>query len=398
MVLAEINATEYGSTGGIMLQTAEVARGNGIEAYCFVPHKNTKKNIEGLVYYGNIYTRVLSQKIAKYFLCGRTMWFDTLNLIRRLNKIKPDVIHLHNLHNETVNLPMLFSYIKRKNIRVVWTLHDCWAFTGHCTYFQTVKCDKWQTGCENCPSYREYPESKLDNSKKMWRLKKKWFSGVSDLIVVTPSAWLAERVKKSFLAEYPVKVINNGIDLSVFKPTDSNFKQKYKIEDKHIVLGVALDWGVRKGLDVFAALSKNLSDNYQIVLIGTTKEIDKSLPQNIISINATQNQKELAEIYTSADVFLNPTREEVLGMVNIEALACGTPVLTFNTGGSPECIDEKSGRIIKQDIKNILEQIVNICEKKPFSQEDCINRAKKFDKNNCYKKYIELYSDEKREI
>ena len=286
---------------------------------------------------------------------------------------------------------MLFRYIKKNNVKVIWTMHDCWALTGHCANFDMVGCDKWKTECKKCPQYRDYPKSLFDNSKFMHKNKKKWFLGVKDLTIVTPSNWLEGIVKQSFLKDYPVKVINNGIDLTVFKPTESNFREKYNLKDKFILLGVAFGWGERKGLDVFIELSKRLSEEYQIVLVGTDDNTDKLLPDNIISIHRTQNQTELAEIYTAADLFVNPTREENFPTVNIEALACGTPVLTFNTGGSPEIIDESCGAVVaKNDIDSLEKEIYSFKESfQSFSH--CIARARTFNEAEKYLEYIKLY-------
>ena len=259
-----------------------------------------------------------------------------------------------------------------------------------------IKCDKWKTGCYRCPQYKEYPKSLFDNSKKMYRLKKKLFTGVENMTIVTPSEWLADLVKQSFLKYYPVKVIHNGIDLNIFKPTPSDFKEKYNIPDsKHILLGVAFGWGKRKGLDVFIELAKRLDYNkYQIVLVGTDDITDKQLPTEIISIHRTQNQQELAEIYTAADVFVNPTREENYPTVNMEAIACGTPIITFKTGGSPEIITEKTGVVVDcDDIDAMQKEIKRICEIKPFTKEDCINQAKLFDMNDRFQEYVDLYKE-----
>lgn len=290
-------------------------------------------------------------------------------------------------------MPLLFKYIKAHSIPVIWTLHDCWAFTGHCPYFDMAECTKWKTGCYSCPKYKEYPTTILDNSKFMYRLKKKWFSGVKNMNIITPSQWLADLVKQSFLKDYPVKVINNGIDLNIFKPVKSDFRKKHRINnDDYMLLGVAFGWGERKGLDVFTTLAKNLADNYKIVLVGTDNEIDKLLPPNIISIHRTQNQAELAEIYTAADLFINPTREENYPTVNMEAIACGTPVLTFDTGGSPEIPDETCGAVVpKNDIEAMQREIIRICKNKPYSSEACIERAKKFNMNDRFMEYIKLY-------
>ena len=214
------------------------------------------------------------------------------------------------------------------------------------------------------------------------------------MTIVTPSKWLSDLVKQSFLKDYPVKVINNGIDLSIFKPTQSDFRDHYGLVGKKIVLGVAYGWNYRKGLDVFIELQNRLPKNYQIVLVGTNKNIDGILPTNIISIHRTQSQKELAEIYSTADVFVNPTREEVFGLVNVEAIACGTPVVTFKTGGSPECIDDTCGSVVPcNDIDAMEMEIRRICEERPYSKEACIAHSKNFDMNARFQEYVDLYKE-----
>lgn len=403
MKIAQINMLTNGSTGQIMFQIANTARSYGFKAntYSPIPFVRGKKNklttCKNHFWWGSRFESFLHYYVGTLFgnngllsICG------TRQLIKNLKNFSPNVIHLHNIHGFCINIPMLFNYIKKNNINVIWTLHDCWAFTGHCPYFTMVECDKWKTGCYKCPQYRDYPKSIFDNSKKMYRLKKKWFTGVENLTIVPPSEWLAGLVKQSFLKDYPVKVIHNGIDLNVFKPTESDFRKKYNIsEEKFILLGVAFGWGKRKGLDVFIDLQKRLDNaKYQIVLVGTDDNVDKQLPRDIISIHRTQDQTELAEIYTAADLFVNPTREEVLGLVNIEANACGTPVITFKTGGSPECISVKSGMVVDcDDIDGLQHGIEKICEQNLFSTADCIEQAKQFDMNEKFKEYLKLYED-----
>ena len=400
MRIASINMIHSGSTGKIMLGIAECTRAHQHDAFTFSPNiyyvgsKMEKPEIEGHVYFGytkeNMLHLALSQATG-IFECFS--WFGTRQLIRHLEQIEPDIIHLHNLHNNSLNVRSLFRYIKRKQIKVVWTLHDCWSMTGKCPHFVVAKCDKWKTGCHHCPVLREYPKTYVDQVKLMWRMKKKWFSDVKDMVIVTPSEWLAGIVKQSYLSEYPVKVINNGIDLDVFHPTHADVHKCYGISvDKHIVLGVAPGWDNKKGLDVFLELSERLPEQFQIVLVGTSETLDLTLPKNIISIHHTQNQHELAAIYTVAEVFVNPTREEVLGMVNIEALACGTPVITFDSGGSPECIDRNSGTVIRCDDISAMEcAIRDVCEHKVFSRESCLTRAKCFSMHEKFQEYVELY-------
>lgn len=390
-----INSVNFGSTGNIMLQIAERAALKGYNAYpsCANSRSNKIKNVNNQLFIGTRLSHVFHVYMSWLTgLHGLFSFFSTICYLRKISRIQPDLIHLHNLHGDYINLPLLFKFIKRRNIPIVWTLHDCWSFTGQCPHFTMVKCDKWKSGCYECPQINLYPASIIDCTRKMWKLKKKWFTGVEDLTIVTPSQWLADLVKLSYLKEYPVKVINNGIDLDVFKPTESDFREKNRLENRFVLLGVAFGWGKRKGLDVFIELSKRLDDRFQIVLVGTNEEIDRQLTNKIISIHRTNNQRELAEIYTAADLFINPTREENYPTVNMESIACGTPVLTFKTGGSPEIPDSKTGAVVEvDDIDELERQIIRICNEHTFSKDDCLVRAKSFDKDIKYQEYIDLY-------
>ena len=396
MNIVQINGGAVGSTGKIMFGISAVCTDEKQETLCAAPEvssgNKTGRNLYIIQNNNHRKINVLLDRIT-----GRHNMHSkiaTERLLKVISGFKPDIIQLHNLHEAYINLPMLFKYIKKHNIKTVWTLHDCWAFTGHCPYFDIVGCNKWKTGCYGCPQYKEYPKSLFDNSKYMYRLKKKWFTGVENMTIVTPSEWLASLVKESYLKDYPVKVINNGIDLNVFKPTESDFRKKYALENKYIVLGGAFGWGRRKGLDVFVELARRLDkEKYKVVLVGTDDNVDKLLPENIISIHRTQNQTELAKICSAADVFANPTREENYPTVNMEALACGTPVVTFNTGGSPEMLDETCGAAVaKNDIDAMYNEIIRICEAKPYSMEACLKKARRFDMNERFKEYYDLYS------
>lgn len=397
MKILAINLGNYGSTGAIMLGIGKSAILQNMKyknAYSAYPKNNIQVSKDDVLI-GNKLSFIANYKFSYY--TGRTELmapFQTMALIRKIDQFVPDVIHLHNIHGWFLNLPLLFRYIKKRNIKLVWTLHDCWAFTGHCSHFSRIGCEKWKTGCLDCSQFREYPMSNIDNSKYMYKKKKEWFSGIRNLTIVTPSQWLADLVKQSYLKDYPIRVINNGINLSVFKPTTSDFKQRNNIpQNKYVILGVAFSWDKRKGLDVFIDLSKRLNlHQYQIVLVGTNEDVEKQLPAGIIPIYRTQNQHELAEIYTVADVFVNPTREENFPTVNIEALACGTPVLTFRTGGSAEIIDETCGSVVEcDDVDGLRQEITRICESKPFSIEACLRRASNFDMNERFKEYLALF-------
>ncbi len=400
MKILEINSVPYGSTCNIMTEIYSLAVQDGLNirtatGYSTHPNKNLPKNHIAIGSVGSKLLHILLAKITGYNGCFSA--FSTIKLLRYIKAENIDLLHFHNLHGWYINLPILFGFVKKNNIPVVWTLHDCWSFTGQCPHFTMEKCEKWRDGCYKCPQYHLYPSSYVDKTKTMWHLKKKWFTGVKDLTIVTPSRWLGNLVKESFLKEYPVKVINNGINLTIFKPTQSEFRKKYQLEKKHIVLGVSFGWSEKKGLDVFEELSRRLGDNYQMVLVGTNDETDKRLPKNIISIHTTQNQTELAEIYSAADVFVQPTREENYPTVNMEALACGTPIVTFNTGGCAEIHNDTCGVTVEcDDIEAVSDEIRQICETNKFSQECCVERAVNFDSHKRMNEYIKLYRSKEK--
>ena len=395
--ILEINATNYSSTGHITLNIAKEARKKGYEVYtaCKTAKVSLRFNYENQLYIGNRYDRLVSQELA--YVTGLRGHFNILNtraFLKMVDEIKPDLIHLHVLHDTFINLSMLFEYINKHAIPVIWTFHDCWAFTGQCPYFDIVGCDKWKKGCHHCPQIHVEPKSLfLDTSRFMWNKKRKLFNLPQQMTIVTPSRWLADLTRESFFKNYPIKVINNGINLDVFKPAPSDFRERYNLKDKYILLGVANEWGERKGLDVFIELATRLDDSYQIVLVGTNDNVDKQLPANIISIHKTYNQKELAEIYTAADLFVNPTREENFPTVNIEALACGLPVITFETGGSVEIIDEYCGQSVKRnDIDALIKGIADI-RNSPYERDACIRRSKNFNMSDKFQEYIALYDE-----
>lgn len=393
MKIVQINTVcGNGSTGKICVAISELLSKQGIENYIFYASGNSTYPLgRRYMSFGEVKWQALKSRVLGNY--GFNSKRATKRLLKELDGIAPDIVHLHNLHGHNVHLGMLFSYLKEKKIKVFWTFHDCWALTGYCPHYDMVGCDQWKTdGCKKCPQ-RKYYSWFFDRSRYLFEKKKELFTDL-DLTIITPSHWLAEQVKQSFLYKYDVKVIHNGIDLTVFYPRKSDFREKYNIEDKFIVLGVAFDWGPRKGLDVFIELSKRLDERFQIVLVGTNDTVDKQLPSNIISIHRTQNQAELAEIYSVADVFVNPTREEVLGLTNIEALACGTPAITFQTGGSVECVDETCGCVVrKNDIASLQQVIECTCIEHPYQKEECIRKAQEFSSECRYKDYEDLYKD-----
>jgi len=393
MKLVQINeGCGVGSIGKICVAVSQLLTQKNIENYIYYTYDNSSYPL-GIKYANKYYIKLQALKSRISGNYGFVTEYATKKLIEQLNNVKPDIIHLHNLHGHSVNLELLFDYIRKNHVKVFWTFHDCWAFTGYCPYFTMPRCDKWMTGCGDCPQKHKYTWF-FDNSANNWQRKKRMLEGI-DLNVITPSEWLADLTRKSLFKDFQVEVINNGIDLEVFKPTESDFRKKYSCESKFILLGVAFDWASRKGLDVFIELSKRLHDNYQIVLVGTDDKIDRILPDNIISIHRTKNQTELAEIYTAADLFVNPTREDNYPTVNMESIACGTPVLTFNTGGSPEMLDENTGDVVEcDDIDALFDKIISITQSKKYDSNLCRNKAKQFNKDDKFKEYLKLYEIE----
>ncbi len=390
MKIVQINATYgKGSTGKICLSLSRLMNDNNIKNYIIHSGENTE--YENSYSFGNTsYLKLQSLKARIFGNWGFNSKQATKKIINKLDEISPDIVHLHNIHGHDCDLDTIFSYFKQKNTKLIWTFHDCWTFTGYCTHFTLDKCYKWKTECVDCVQNKKFSWF-VDRSKELYNRKRTLFSGL-DLTIITPSKWLADLVNESLFKEYSVKVINNGINLDVFKPIESDIKQIYNINDKYIVLGVAFGWSVSKGIDVFVKLAEKLDERYQIILIGTDDNTDKILPKNIISIHRTQDQHELAKLYSAADLFVNPTREDSYPTVNMESLACGTPVVTFRTGGSPESVDDSCGSVVDvDDIDSLYNEVTRICETKPYSQEACLKRAILFDKDTCFREYIKTY-------
>lgn len=310
----------------------------------------------------------------------------TKNFIKWVKEYNPDVIHLHNIHGYYINVQVLFNYLKTCGKKIIWTLHDCWAFTGHSAYCEAVGCEKWKTGCEKCPQIKEYPKSYLDNSKKNWKKKKSLFSNIPNITIVTPSKWLASLVRESYLKEYPVDIIHNGIDTSQFKPLPNDFKQYYGLENKVMLLGVATAWNDMKGLSDFIKLSELLDESYKIVLVGVTTEQKNTLPKRILGIERTASVKELAQIYSAADVFLNLSYCENYPTVNLEARACGLPIITYKVAGSLESAGKQSVVVPKGELKAIISVLKNkkYCEK--------TNNKEVLDKEEMKHRYLDSFS------
>lgn len=391
MKVLQINSVcGYGSTGNIAVDLYHELKQQGHECCIAYGRGTAPENVESYrigtdldVYVHGICSRITdrhafySTRATKRFVA----WMKTYD---------PDVIHLHNLHGYYINIEVLFDALKQMNKPVVWTLHDCWAFTGHCSYFEYQGCKKWQTNCQKCPQTKMYPSSYvLDNSKNNYERKKRIFSRLENLTIVTPSFWLENLVNQSFLQKYSLEVIHNGIDLNIFQPTYTSIKEKYRLQDKKIILGVASEWTPRKGIHDFLKLADLIDENYQIVLVGHVK--NKIEKKNITYISRTSDRKELAAWYTAAEVFFNPTYEDNYPTVNLEAQACGTPVFTYDTGGSPEGSFIENCKVV-ENVVDAWNTMFRLNRKSKVLE----NRIKKFSIEDMVLRYVALYEKVKK--
>lgn len=400
MKILQINSvSNTGSTGRIAEGIAEqilIAGGSSVIAYGRTSNKSDFSDEIQIGCMGDVYTHGIMSLLFDRHGFGSQK--ATKDFLKKLDKINPDIIHLHNIHGYYINIELLFNYLKSRNKPLVWTLHDCWSFTGHCTHYTSVSCDKWESSCFKCPIIGAYPKSLfVDNSKKNYREKKKLFAGLNRNLtkLVTPSQWLADQLSSSFLNSYSTLVINNGIDIQKFKPMNPHaVAEKYKIKEEFVILGVAGVWDERKGLSDFVKLHSQLNNQFKIIIVGLKDMQIKALPKGILGIKRTESIEELAALYSLADVFFNPTYEDNFPTTNLESLACGTPVLTYRTGGSPESVSVNTGAIINVGDLNAA---VNIFEKMKqgvliFNKNDCRNRAELlYNQDNRFKEYIELY-------
>lgn len=352
------------STGRIVTDLAEEYLAQGHEVRVAYGRENVPEKYQEISYRIGTETcvRANALKARVFDNEGLNCVAQTKKFIEWANSYDPDVVWLHNLHGYYVNIELLFSWIKSKPaLKVLWTLHDCWAFTGHCAHFSLAGCAKWKTQCYNCEQSKSYPKSIFkDNCKENFLRKRVAFCGVKNMLLLTPSHWLAGLVKESYLGEYPVKVVHNQIDTTVFKPTVGNFRSQFGLKNKTIILGVASAWNDKKGYSDFLKLAEMLDDSYTIVMVGLSKRQVKALPSKIIGIERTDSAVQLAEIYTAADVFVNLSYEDNYPTVNLEAQACGTPCLTYRTGGSVESVTPEN--VVEQgNLSEMAVRIQSIC-------------------------------------
>lgn len=395
MKVLQINSVvNSGSTGRIAEDIGSVLIANGHESY-IAYGRGIGLSKSKLVKIGN--------ELDLYIHGARSLLTDrhgfgsriaTKKLIKKIIEIEPDLIALHNLHGYFLNIKILFEFLKEYNKPVVWTLFDCWAFTGHCTYFDDLDCELWKSQCNNCPKHFVYPASIVDQSLRNFNEKKELFQSIKKLEIIAHSEWLGNLVANSFLKASTIHITPSAIDIQCFKPISSELNQKYFLSASKIILGCASVWSKRKGLNDFIKLSSILPKGYQIVLIGLNNNQLKSLPKNILGIQRTESVEQLAQWYSAAFVFVNPTTQDNFPTTNIESLACGTPVITYNTGGSPEAIDEETGYVVeKGDVNGIL-QCINELESRDYNDVSykCRERAVKYyNKDDRFRDYLTTF-------
>lgn len=396
MNVIQINATAgIGSTGKIMIDLDGIINSdnNGF-MICAYQNNNLSNNLFSFNNKNSNYVlrkNILISRITG--IMGHRHTKETYEAIKWLDEKKPDIVHLHNIHGDWIDYRVLFKYLKEKNIPVIWTLHDCWAFTGRCSHFELCGCKKWESGCFKCTNKHVYPITYFfDHSSRLWNEKRNIFTGLEKMTIVTPSMWLKEYVEKSFLSKYPVVVINNGIDTDTYKPVASKSKYYNGIKDKKIILAVASSWSTFKGLDDIMKLNNLINhDLYQIVIVGLNDKQMKMCPNNIVGVSRTNSQEELVELYSGADVFINLTYQDNYPTTNLEAISCGTNVITYNTGGSPESIPNKEYIVNQGDVQKVYELIVQICQSPKETQKLREYAINHFDKNIKFNEYIKLY-------
>lgn len=400
MKVLQINTVcGIGSVGRITVDISHALRQAGEECVIAYGRRQAPKDVEAWRFGTNL--DMAAHVLSTFFRGehGFASGKQTGRLIQWIREYDPDVIHLHNIHGFYLDTEQLFWYLRQAGKPVVWTLHDCWAFTGHCAYFEFAGCEKWKSQCEHCPLSRSaYPYALFrDNSRENYRRKKRMLKEhpIPHMTLVTPSAWLAGLVKESFLQDYPVRVINNGIDLRQFHPQAdfSALQRKLGLKQKYVILGVANMWEERKGYPYFIRLAKELGEEFQVILIGLDKRKRRNLPEEILGLGRTESVEELACYYAMADVYVNATLEDNFPTTNLEALACGTPVITFATGGSVESVDETCGRVVPKGDPEALKQAVLELKNNPISREACRNRALRYDKYERFSEYVRLYRE-----
>ncbi len=393
MKIAYINSVAgYGSTGRLIDQLSQM---EGIEAKIYFGRKKDLSKGDTFrmtSFAGNVSHALQTFLFDRHAFCNTK---ETRRMLEDLERFQPDLIHMHNLHGYYIDVQTLFEYLRKKDIPVVWTLHDCWAFTGHCAHYEAVGCEKWKTGCRDCPQlWPYYPTFYGGNVSSNYARKKELFTSLKDRLHLTvPSAWLKEQASMSFLKDTDCRLIANGVDLDVFRPEASSFREEHSLEGKTLVMACSSIWTQRKGLDELIRLSHEMPEGSVLCVVGVSPSQIRKFDPETICVKRTDSVRELAGIYSSADLFVNPTWEESFSLVNVEAQACGCPVVTYKAGGSTEMVSEKTGIVLeKHDIEGMRKAIAAVTGKKiRFNREDCVENASSFSIGRMHEGYRQLY-------
>jgi len=398
IVLLQINVdANNGSNGSIARDIGTIALSKGWDSYIAYGRSSIPCDSQ-LIRIGNVFDIRLHGLLTRLFdIHGLGSIIVTKRFIKKVKKIKPDIIHLHNIHGYYLNYKILFEYLKENSIPIVWTFHDCWPFTGHCGHFVKYKCAKWKTECNNCPAVHDYPASWFfDRSTQCYNLKKRLFTGLESIHIATVSQWLQGLAQQSYFKKYPIHIIYDGIDVDSFCYRESNLRKQYNIENKVVVLSAAASWSRSKGWNDYIKLSGKMPDNYIIMLLGVNNEMIKKLPANIIGVPRVEDKKVLAEYYSMADVLLNLSYQETFGMTTAEAMACGTPGISYNVTACPELITKETGLVVDAgNLSQVLSAINKIVKngKEKYSAACRKRVVENFNYKEVNKKYFEIYNE-----
>ena len=390
------------STGRIIQEIGTVAMASGWDNYIAYSkgRDGVMPSASKLIPVGSRLSVALHGLITRFLdMHGLGSVLATKKFVKEIERLQPDVIHIHNIHGYFLNYKVLFDYLSKTDIPVIWTVHDCWLYTGHCYHYASAGCEKWRTHCEKCPQKRAFPTSLwIDRSRQNFADKRDAFTSLKNLTIVTVSVWMTGEMSHSFLRECNFKVIHNGINLDVFdvQPDDKAVREKYGLGDKKIILGLASIWSKEKGWDDFVKMSEMLNDDEVIVMVGVTEKQQEQLPKGVVGIRRTENVRQLAELYSAATAFVNPTWQDNYPTVNLEAIACGTPVVTYRTGGSVEAVTEETGYVVEQgDVAGLLKAVRDIKNngKEQYTAKCRAYALANFRKEERYADYLKLYED-----
>ena len=396
--LVQFNSVaNWGSTGRLAEDIGDVAMAAGWESFIVFGRESNPSNSH-LIQVGGRMSVMSHVIISRLFdRHGFGSYMATKQLLKRLDEIKPDVFQFHNVHGYYLNLPLVLQYAIEKRIPIVWSLHDCWSMTGHCSHFVTVGCDRWKTECHNCPRRCDYPSSWfIDSSRRNYRDKKRLIEAVPRLTIISGSEWLAGIAAQSYFKGRDIRYIPDGIDTSIYQPRSNGdeLRNKLGLKGKFVILATGTVWGENKGLKDYGELRKMLSDDYAIVLVGMSDEDLATVPEGVIGLPRTKSPQELSEFYSMADCVMSLSRMESFGLTPVEGFACGTPAIVYNTTALPELITPETGYVASflsvTDVKEKVEMMK--AKGKAFFSQSCRRVAvEKYDRHRCYSEYLKVY-------